>query len=405
MITDDIFLSELLNHPVLDQRGNEIGRVKDLRVVPGEAYPLVEGLYVKGRRGLFYILLMDVAVLNRKVIAFRGSEESLVSAEPQPHEILIAGHIMDKQVVDINGAKVVRVNDVRLGRVNKDFGLLAIDVGLGGLARRLGFRKSKKGTPIPWQYLKPLEPGLDHLTLTITRKNLIQMHPVDLAEIISEVSMQERSSLIDAVGKEKAGEALYELDEETRANIFKQMEPGVAADVLEVMEPDEAADVLGDLPESQAKEILNLMEEKEACDVQELLEHDEDSAGGLMTTDYVSFPREATVAEAMQSLRLLAPDVEMIYYLYILDKDDRLEGVLSLKDLILASPEMPLGEVMKTNPKKVHSEVDKKEVAEMVSKYNLMAVPVVDEDDQMLGIITVDDIVDILLPTPLRRRR
>jgi len=147
------------------------------------------------------------------------------------------------------------------------------------------------------------------------------------------------------------------------------------------------------------------MDREEAEEVRELLEHDEDTAGGLMTTDYVSFPPDMTAEEVMKELRLVAPDIEMIYYLYVVDREERLLGVLSLKDLILAAPKAELASIMVTNPKRVLASEDKKEVAEMVSRYNLYAIPVVDESDRLLGIITVDDVVDMLLPTPLRRKR
>ena len=405
MISENIYLSELLNRPVFDREGNEMGKVKDLHLIPGETLPIVEGLYIQYLGKLNFIFLEEIVALNKKVISFRGTVASLPLCQPQAEGIRIVKQILDKQVVDINGVKVVRVNDIRLGRVNGHFGLLAIDVSYKGLLRRLGIKKVKEGTTIPWQYLQPLEKGLDRLTLTITHKGLAEMHPVDIAQIIAQVSMQERSTFLNVLDKETAGEALHELDEETRAKIFDQMAPEEAADVLEVMEPDEAADVLGDLPVTHAQEILNLMEKEEAAEVQELLEHDEDTAGGLMTTDFISFSGETTVEEALKVIRLLAPDVEMIYYSYILNREEQLEGVLSLKELITASPATLLEQIMKTNPKAVLPETDKKEVAAMVSKYNLMAVPVVNEDKQLLGIITVDDIVDFLLPTPLKKRR
>jgi len=152
-------------------------------------------------------------------------------------------------------------------------------------------------------------------------------------------------------------------------------------------------------------ELLSRMDREEAEEVRELLEHDEDTAGGLMTTDYISFPPDMTAEEVMKELRLVAPDIEMIYYLYVVDREDRLLGVLSLKDLILAAPKAELASFMVTNPKRILATEDKKEVAEMVSRYNLYAIPVVDESDRLLGIITVDDVVDMLLPTPLRRKR
>jgi magnesium transporter len=405
MISDDIYLSEILDRPLLDRKGNVIGKIKDMNVVPGDTFPVVEGIYIRGPEGLFRILMKNINVLNKKFVTTYEEAGAVAHMEPQEKEIRIAEHIMDKQVVDINGAKVVRVNDVQLGQVRDQFGLLAIDVGFGGLIRRLGFGRAKRGALIPWHYLKPLEPGLDRLTLTITRTSLVDMHPVDMAEIVSQLSMQERSDLLSTFDKETTGEIIHELDEETRANIIKQMNPEEAADVLEAMNPDEAADILGDLPDKKAEEIIGLMDKEEAEEVIELLEHDEDTAGGIMTTEYVSFPPDMTAEEVMKELRLIAPDIEMIYYLYVVNNREHLEGVLSLKDLILANPMARLDTVMKRNAKKIHVDADRKEAAEMVSKYNLMAIPVVDDQDTLQGIITVDDIVDFLLPTPLRKRR
>jgi magnesium transporter len=405
MITDNIYLSELLGRPLLDKKGDAIGKIRDLNVVPGDPFPFVEGLYVKTPQGTVYISMKEINVLNKRVVTMRGDAGTIVYAEPREKEILIAKHIMDKQIVDINGVKVVRVNDVQLGQVNDHFGMLAIDVGFGGIIRRLGFGKARKGTLIPWKYVTTLEPGLDRLTLTMTRKSLAEMHPVDMAEILSQVSMQERTALLSSLDEETAGDVIGELDEETAAKIISEMEPEKAADVLEQMDPDEAADVLGDLPEKKAVELLSRMDKEEAEEVRELLEHDEDTAGGLMTTDYICFPPDMSAEDVMKELRLLAPDIEMIYYLYVVDREEHLLGVLSLKDLILASPGSMLSSFMVTNPKTVLATEDKKEVAEMVSRYNLYAIPVVDEEDHILGIITVDDVVDMLLPSPIRRKR
>jgi magnesium transporter len=163
--------------------------------------------------------------------------------------------------------------------------------------------------------------------------------------------------------------------------------------------------VLGDMPEAKAQELINLMEKEEAEDVQELLEHEEDTAGGLMTTEYLSFPPDMTVEEAIKELRLEAPNVETIYYLYILDLNERIVGVISLKNLILARPQALLGDIMKTPVKTVPLDADENEVAEFISKYNLLAAPVVDENDLLRGIVTVDDVVEFLLPTASRKKR
>jgi Mg2+ transporter MgtE len=250
-----------------------------------------------------------------------------------------------------------------------------------------------------------VEPKLTRLTLTVSRQKVSSLHPADLAEIISEVSQKERTAIFGSLDVDTAAEALHELEPRVQADIIDDMSKERASDILERMPPDEAADVLGDLPEAKAQELINLMEKEEAEDVQELMEHEEDTAGGLMTTEYLAFPPDMTVEEAIKELRLEAPDVETIYYLYIVDHQEHINGVLSLKHLILATPRTLLSDIMKTPVKTLPLEAEQKDVAEFISKYNLLAAPVVDENMVMRGIVTVDDVVDFLLPPASRKKR
>ncbi len=243
------------------------------------------------------------------------------------------------------------------------------------------------------------------MTLTISRQKLPTLHPADLAQIISEVSQRERTAIFGSLDVDTAAEALHELEPRVQVDIIDDMSKERASDILERMPPDEAADVLGDMPEAKAQELINLMEKEEAEDVQELLEHEEDTAGGLMTTEYLAFPPDLTVEEAVKELRLEAPNVETIYYLYMLDDEERLVGVLSLKNLILATPQTRLGDIMMTPVKTLPLDAREKDVAEFISKYNLLAAPVVDENTVMRGIVTVDDVVDFLLPPASRKKR
>jgi magnesium transporter len=221
---------------------------------------------------------------------------------------------------------------------------------------------------------------------------------------MAQVSSKERAVLLDSLDIETAGEAIHELEADMRVAIVEQMDLEEAADVLEKMQPDEAADILGDMSSEKAKAILDRMEKEEAADVEELLEHDEDTAGGLMTTEYLAFPPEQTAAQAIEEIRRQSPETELIYYIYVIDSEEHLLGVLSLRDLIMSSATTPLKELMRTNPKKITAEAKQKDVAELVSKYNLLAVPVVDEANHLLGIITVDDILNILLPSSAIKR-
>ncbi len=412
----EIFISEVYKKPVLDQTGEEIGRLRDVIIGVGEPFPAVTALFVDSGKET-YVLPWDVINLfNRRVISVNTVLRNLGPASVSPNDILICRDLLDKQIVDINGAKLVRVNDLELGDVKGRLCLVAADIGLRGLLRRLGVEKQGERflylfnyrlqhKLLGWHYVQTIEPKLTRLTLNVSMQKVSSLHPADLAEIISEVSQKERTVIFGTLDVDTAAEALHELEPRVQADIIDDMSKERASDILERMPPDEAADVLGDLPEAKAQELINLMEKEEAEDVQELLEHEEDTAGGLMTTEYLAFPPDMTVEEAVKELRLEAPNVETIYYLYVLDDEERILGVLSLKHLILASQQAALRDIMTTPVKTLTLEAGKKDVAEVISKYNLLAAPVVDENAVMRGIVTVDDVVDFLLPTASRKKR
>lgn len=413
---EEIFVSEVCGKPVLDQTGEEIGKLKDIVIGAGETFPAVTALVAEGRRETFVLSWDIINLFNRRVISVNAYSRNLAASAVSPTDILVCRDILDKQIVDINGAKLVRVNDLELSGVKGKLSLVAADAGLRGILRRLGiekrgekilslFRYHLPHKLIAWHFVQTIEPKLSRLTLTVSRQKVASLHPADLAQIISEVSQKERTALFGTLDVDTAAEALHELERHVQAEIIDDMSKERASDILERMPPDEAADVLGDLPEEKAQELIKLMERAEAEDVQELLEHEEDTAGGLMTTEYLSFPPDMTVEEAIKELRLEAPNVETIYYLYILEAEDRVIGVLSLKNLILASPLSRLEDIMTKPVKTLPLDAEAKEVAEFISKYNLLAAPVVDENTTLRGIVTVDDVVDLLLPTASRKKR
>lgn len=413
---EETFVSEVHQKPVLDQKGEEIGRLKDIIVSGGEALPAVTSLVISSGRTTYVVPWDLINLFNKRVISVNTNRNSLLPSVPSPTDILLCGDILDKQIVDIDGAKLVRVNDVELGDVKGHLCLVAADIGLRGILRRLGieargekffslFRYRLPNKLIGWHYLQTVEPKLTKLTLTVSRQKVARIHPADLAEIISEVSQKERTALFGSMDVETAAEALHELESHVQVDILDEMSRERASDILEQMPPDAAADVLAGLSEEKAQELIDLMEKEDAEEVQELLEHEEDTAGGLMTTEFLSFPANMTVEAAIQELRLEAPNVETIYYLYILDTNERLEGVISLKNLILALPQALLGDIMQSPVKTLQLDEDEQAVAEFISKYNLLAAPVVDEQNVLRGIVTVDDIVALLLPTATRKRR
>lgn len=405
----DIFVSEILNKPALDPSGEEIGKVKDLLVSTGEPFPQVTAIILKSRKRDFILPWDNLSIFNRRIISSRVFKENLKEYKASETDLLIGRDILDKQIVDINGVKVVRVNDVRLGEFEEKPCLVAVDIGIRGILRRFGIERRGEGIGraigyplkhnlIGWNYIQPVEPRLTRLTLTVPRKSVATLHPADIAHIISQVSIKERSVLFDSLDLDTAAEAMPELEPEVQTSIINQMDKEEASDLLEKMSPDEAADILGDLPPEKAKELLELMEEEEAEDVQELLSHDEDTAGGLMTTEYITYRSDITVGEAMERFRKDASDIDTVYYIYIIDERERLIGVISLREILLSLPERPLSEIMMTDVKTITPDTDQKYVAEIISKYNLLALPVIDEENRLLGIVTIDDVIETLIP-------
>ncbi len=412
----ELFVSEILKKPVLDPKGEELGRVKDLIVVKGEPLPKISALIIERRKKLYNLPWNELNIFNKRIISSKLYLEGLNEYEYNEKDLLILRDILDKQIVDANGAKVVRVNDVKLEGYNDEAILIAVDVGMRGIMRRLGverrgedllklFKKTMTYNLISWNYIQPLEPKLTKISLTVPRQMVSELHPADIAEIISQVSRKEGATFFKELDVETAAEALSELQPDVQASIITDMDTDKAADIIEEMPPDEAADVLSDLPVDKAKEILENIDREEAEDIQELLSHEEDTAGGLMTNEYIAYTPETTVRKAIDNFKKDAEEVETVYYIYIIDNEEKLCGVVSLRDLLLARLDDKLSEIMETKLKTVTPDVDEGEVAAIISKYNLLALPVIDNEGHLLGIVTVDDIMDRIFPPIAKRKR
>jgi magnesium transporter len=410
----ELFMGEILKKPVLDPKGDELGRVRDLVIIKGDPLPKVSALIIERKKRLFHLPWTDLSIFNKRIISSNIYSEALQPYELNEDDLLLVRDILDKQIVDVNGAKVVRVNDVKLEGLNTEAVLVAVDVGMRGIMRRLGVERGgedlmrlfKKHLPynlISWNYIQPLEPKLATISLTVPRQMVSELHPADIADIISQVSHQEGATFFKDL--DIAAETLSELKPETQVDFISEMDTDKAADIIEEMPPDEAADILSDLPVDKAKEILESIEEEEAEDIQELLGHEEDTAGGLMTTEFIAYPSEITVREAIEKFRKDAEEKETVYYIYVIDANEKLVGVISLRDLLLSDQDAKLSDIMVTQIKTISPEIDEKEVAAIISKYNLVAIPVIDAEGYLLGIVTVDDIIDRILPPAAKRKR
>ena len=411
----EVFVADVLGKAVLDPVGEEIGKLRDIAVVGGGRYPRAAGLLLEKRKRVLYLAWEDLSIFNRRIISSGKRESELTEFSPGSDQLLIGKDLLDKQIVDIDGAKVVRVNDVKLSEENGSACVTDVDVGVRGILRRLGIERKGEAffrtirhplghQLISWSLIQPLHEKLDRLTLAVTRNALSDLHPADIAHIISGLAPEERKGFFEKLDLETAAEALHELEPEVQADLITDLDREQAADVIERMPPDEAADVIADLPQEKAQEILGLIEKEEAEDIHELLGHEEDTAGGLMTNEYLSYPPSLTIGEAVEKFREEAGEIEAVYYIYVVE-EEKLLGVVGLRELLIVEEDRPLGEVMHTKLITVRAEANQQAVAELISKYNLLALPVVDDENHLLGVVTVDDVVDLLLPPASRRRR
>jgi magnesium transporter len=410
-----LYLSQAIGSPVLDAHGEPIGKVADLIVAIGDRYPPVTGLVVAtGRRSIF-LPWSHVASFDVSGARLSTGTIDITRFQQRPNEIQLRQDLLDKQIVDIDGRKVVRVNDLSLDDVEGKLHLVAVDVGAAGLLRRLGLergyrvlaRNLRLPTPeryIDWEDVDPVETSIASIRLRVPHGGLTELHPADLATIIDQLAPRDRAGVLAALDNEAAADAIEEMEPDTQVEVLEALPPERAADILEEMSPDDAADLVADLSDETREELLALMERDEAEELGGLLAYPEDTAGGMMTTEFVAVPAELSAAATIDRLRELEPDAETIYYVYVVDPEGRLVGVLSLRDLIVAPPSTPIGEVMIDEPVAVEVTADRDDVASVVARYNLLAVPVVEESGRLVGIVTVDDAIDTILPASWRRR-
>ena len=406
-----LYLSQVLGRPIRDLEGESVATVKDVITRLGEDdHPQIIGIVARYRRRDFFVSRWRITEISEAGVRLNSDVLDLRPFERREGEVLLARNVLDKQLIDVDGKRVVRVNDVQLIEVAGAWRVTGADVSLQGLWRRLapaGFMGTRKPVEvIDWSDVGYLATDEATVQLKSASGKLARLHPVEIARLAEALSYHHGSEVVESLDDETAAETLEEMAAAQQARIIGDMDEERAADILEWMSPDEAADVLGDLPEEKAEELLGLMEGDEQADVAELLPYEDDTAGGLMTTEFVTLPRELTVGAALARLREMAKTPNMIYYLYVVEAEDswQLIGVIALRSLILADQTAPLAAVMRTEFQSAHPGEPAKEVAHRIAEYNLLALPVVDQAGDILGIITVDDAMELLLPKNWRQR-
>ena len=413
-----IYLSSLLNQKVWDAFGHVVGHVEDFLVShTDQAMPPIDAILLKKEKNNVRQIDGNQIATLWPSITLNVDIRDLKAYQPHGHELHLKQRVLDQQIVDTEGKRLVRVNDVVIARKNQQYLVTGVDTGMRGLLRRLGldvpskyfaklFKIKLTSQIIAWEDVASIEHD-DPLRLKVSQERLVQMEPVDIAAILDGLDHHTSKAILQGFDDEILADTLEQSSFEVQQAVLASMEPERAADVLEAMDPDEAADLLADLDDEQSEELLSLMEDEDEEEMRRLLAYPEDSAGGIMTTEFAWVPAEYTVEKALIHLRTSeeAKEDEFMYYLYILDEEHKLEGVVSLRDLVTAPLEKPLSEWADDDIVHVEPQTHQNETAYLVAKYDLLAIPVIEpESHRMLGIVTVDDALDTVLPTAWKKR-
>jgi len=410
------FLSEILGRTITDLDGNFVGKLDDLiaREQVEFPHPVVNAVVLVRRGEKLSIPYSMVMSLFAPAIPLKCHIEDIQPYELNVEDVFLSRDVLDKQIIDTDGARVVRVNDLELVRVNETLYVSNVDVGVMGILRRVGLEHATQALVtglklhipenyISWDNVELLRHD-QFMRLRVPAESLADLHPADLAEILSDLNKLESGQFLESMNVEQVADALEQVETEFQASLLEDMDDERAADVLEEMEPDEAADLLAELPVERSRRLVSLMEKEEADDVRHLLTFPEDSAGGIMTTDYAVVPPDITAEQAIKLLRETASDIDTLLYVYVTDAENHLIGVFSLTDLIFAEPNSFVRDFMDDRVKKVLALDDQDEVAQVITKYDLLAVPVVDQYDVIQGIVTADDALDKIIPTAWKKR-
>lgn len=408
------FLNQIIHRDIYDEFDDFIGKLCDIYVTTEDGYPRAIGYKIKkGREILDY----EFRYINffqendRIVIKVRGVNEII----PRKFSYLLSKHLLNKKIVDINGKKVVKVDDLRMTKIAGELRVLAVDSGALAVARRYGveklietiysiFRKKPTDNVVLWESVQSLEMIKDNLQLSIPYEKLTRLHPADLADILEELDEEYRNKILESLDNELASEILQEIDPKIQADILKTIDEFKVTEILINMPSDEIADILEEVDEEKAEKILLNFEKEDEEEVRTLMEYEDDVVGSIMNKDFITFNINITVQETLEILRETKPDDEVSYYIYIVDEHQKLKGAISLRDLVVSTPESKIIDIMESDITFVR-DIDILDTAvESIIKYDLTALPVVDSQEKLCGIVIINDIIEEVLSSTWKKR-
>jgi CBS domain-containing protein len=408
------YLSRVIGQKVSDPNGIFLGIVKDLLVDADSSnyptgHPVVKGIKLKTTKAEVFYSFQNFHV-EKENGKLRIICDQLVdlSREEIDHSLYLVEAVLDNQIVDLNGRKLVRVNDVRLVTINSGTFAVAVDIGIEGLLRRIGIVKPLKsivslfGGTIPakfilWEDVETIDFSNLNIKLSKSYAKLQTLHPSDLADIIEDLGRKASAEVFSALDEEKAADVMEELDTETQLLILESLSIEKAADVLDKMPADEVADILDALEDDKAELLLNEMEKDTSQEVRELLVYPDHTVGSIMSSEYLSFSENTTIEEVLNELRTSQPDFETLYNFFVIDEEEVLIATFSIRDVVVSAPDLQLKQIMKPSPVHLIDYQKINEIAEIVSKYNLLAIPVVDKKNVLKGMVVIDDVIEDLI--------
>ena len=408
------YLSRIVGTKAYDSNGKYIGIVKDLLVESDSSnftsgHPQVNGIKIKRNGQIVFYSFQEFQVekINGK-IKLIASQLTDLSTENINNDLSLVESVLDKQIIDLNGRKLVRVNDVRLVSLANGTFAVAVDIGIEGLLRRIGISKPLKysaslfNANIPskfilWEDVETIDSSNSNIKLSKSYKKLQTLHPSDLADIIEDLGRKASAEVFSSLDDEQAADVLEELEVETQVHIIKSLPIEKAADVLDKMPADEVADIFDALGDEKVELLLNEMKKDTSQEVRELLDYPDRAVGSIMSTEVLSFNKETTVEEVFNELRAQKPEAESLYNLFVTNETDVLIATFSLRDLVISAPGIKISQIMKPSPVRLYDDQEIDDIAEFISKYNMLAIPVVDRNEVLQGMVVIDDVIDDLM--------
>ncbi|MBN1075470.1 magnesium transporter [Clostridium botulinum] len=403
-----VFLyTNILFKNIYDEFGDVLGELRDVYVTTEEGYPRVIGYKIRKDGITFHYEFRYIEFLDKNgsvEIRTRGSKEIL----PMMYTYLLSKNLLDKKIVDINGKQVVRVNDLRIAEIAGEYRVVAVETGPLARYRRLNVAgiakcvykllgKDYEDKVLMWEDVESLEMVDNNLKLVVPYQKLSTLHPADLADILENLDARSRKQIFESLDEDLAADTLEEIDPEYKGSIIKDLSETKAAEVLENMANDEIADLLDDLDEEEREKILINLEKEDAKEVKELLEYEDETVGSIMSKEFISLNLDITISDALDILKEMQPDEEVMYYIYITNEEDKIEGMISLRDLIINDSSKKIKDIMDETVSRVKHDDEINEAIEAAAKYDLVTVPVVDDEDKLVGIVIIHDLIDEFL--------